>query len=127
MLAATKNKVMEAVLTSLTDQQRVDTLNNLYKKGLSTPKENLAFSADKLVYLKPFISRLQSNGPTQDLNTRMMVRSVVDELLSDILEEIEATCVRCNEKVSDKIAMEYGLGMLVNDYDNDFYLNNKVA
>lgn len=118
---------MEAVRTSLTDQQRVDTLNSLYKKGLSTPKENLAFSADKLVYLRPFISRLQGAESTQDLNSRMMVRSVVDELLNDILEEIEATCFRSEEKKAVKIAMEYGLGLLVSEFDNDFYLNNKVA
>lgn len=118
---------MEAVFATLTDSQRVETLNNLYKKSFSTPKGNLAFSADKLIYLKPFISRLQNaEGIDQDLNSRIMVRSVVDELLKDIIAEIEVSSV-INGKRADKIAMEYGLGQLVQSIEEEFYYSNKVA
>ncbi|MBI1287461.1 MAG: hypothetical protein GC178_07745 [Flavobacteriales bacterium] len=117
---------MEAVFATLTDNQRVETLNNLYKKSISTPKGNLAFSADKLVYLKPFISRLQNtDGVDQDLNSRIMVRSVVDELLKDILAEIEVASG--NGKNADKIALEYGLGQLVQSVEENFYYTSKVA
>lgn len=118
---------MEAVFATLTDNQRVATLNSLYKKSLSTPKENLAFSADKLVYIKPFISRLQNvEGMDQDLNSRLMVRTVVDELLKDILSEIEFASSVTNTN-SNIVAMEYGLGMLVQSMEEKFYVTAKVA
>ena len=80
---------MEATFNTLTDDQRLETLNNVYRKGLSTPKEQLAFSADKLVYLKPFINKLQAaNAGTQDLRSRVMARQIIDELLRDILDEV---------------------------------------
>ncbi len=116
---------MEALITTLTDQQRVEALNNIYQKGISTPKEKLAFSADKLVYLKPFISKLQSDNSVTDLNSKTMARKVIDELLQDILDEVRATSV--NSTRSEKIAMEYGLQMLTAGYQDDFYLTNKVA
>lgn len=118
---------MEAVFATLTDNQRVETMNTLFKKSFSTQKENLAFSADKLVYLKPFISRLQNvDGVDQDLNSRLMVRTVVDELLKDILSEIELTSSLTNQD-SDKVAMEYGLGYLVQSVEENFYYTSKVA
>lgn len=118
---------MEAVFATLTDNQRVAALNSLYKRGLSTPKENLAFSSDKLVYIKPFISRLQNvEGIDQDLNSRLMVRTVVDELLKDILSEIELSSSMA-QKNSDKVAMEYGLGLLVQSIEENFYYASKVA
>ena len=126
-MAAVNTREMEAVFATLTDNQRVATLNSLYKKSLSTPKENLAFSADKLVYIKPFISRLQNvQGMDQDLNSRLMVRTVVDELLKDILSEIEFASSVTNTN-SNKVAMEYGLGMLVQSMEEKFYVTSKVA
>ena len=117
---------MEAIFSTLTDEQRVNTLNSVYQKGLSTPKENLAFSADKLVYLKPFISKLQNdNGITEDLSSRIMARQVIDELLMDIMEEIEANSK--NEKAANKMAIEYGLSLLVNNHEEEFYYASKVA
>ncbi len=113
---------METIFATLTDNQRVETLNNLYQKGLSTPKEQLAFSADKLVYLKPFISRLiNADGITGDLNSRIMTRNVIDELLQDILEEIEATSVIQTSKDSAKIASEYGLQLITNKFPEEAY------
>lgn len=117
---------MEAIFSTLTDEQRVNTLNSVYQKGLSTAKENLAFSADKLVYLKPFISKLQNdNGITQDLGSRLMARQVIDQLLQDIMDEIEVSC--SNEASAKKIALEYGLNIFVNNYEEDFYYASKVA
>jgi hypothetical protein len=125
-LAATTKGNMEAIFSTLTDEQRVNTLNSVYQKGLSTPKESLAFSADKLVYLKPFISKLQNdNGITEDLSSRIMARLVIDELLMDIMEEIEAAST--NEKDANKIALEYGLSVLINNQEEDFYYASNVA
>lgn len=114
---------MEAIFTTLTDKQRVETLNNLYQKGLSTPKEQLAFSADKLVYIKPFLCRLQNQtGTQQELSSLVMAREVIDELLKDILDEV-------NTSVTDdyKNTLEYGLQCLIPSYVEDFYFTNKVA
>lgn len=117
---------MEAIFTTVTDKQRVDTLNSIYQKGLCTPKEALAFSSDKLVYVKPFISKLQNeNGATEDLSSRIMARQVIDELLNDIMDEIEMSCAK-SAKDASKIALEYGLHAFINN-DEDFYFANKVA
>ncbi len=116
---------MEAILTTLTDAQRVATLNNVYLKGIATPKDKLAFSADKLVYLKPFLGKLQASDAT-DLSNRIMVRQVVDQLLQDIVDEISATCSRSNMQ-PNKVALEYGLDLFDTANDNDFYTTKKVA
>lgn len=117
---------MEALFATLTDEQRVNTLNRVYQKGLSTAKENLAFSADKLVYLKPFITKLQNdNGVTQDLNSRLMARQIIDELLQDILDEI--TFHSNSEAAAQQLAMEYGLTIFLTPYSEDYYAPSKVA
>ncbi|MCB9186038.1 MAG: hypothetical protein H6601_04755 [Flavobacteriales bacterium] len=116
---------MEATFATLTDKQRVETLNSVYQKGIATPKEKLAFSSDKLVYLKPFLNKLQNTEAT-DLNSRLMVREVVDQLLQDIVDEISLACARTN-MLANKVAVEYGLGALLNSYEEDFYLNKQVA
>ncbi|MFT4980768.1 MAG: chaperonin GroEL (HSP60 family) [Bacteroidia bacterium] len=113
---------MEAIFNTLTDEQRVETLNNVYRKAVSTPKEQLAFASDKLVYLKPFISKLQNaDGTTQDLRSRVMARQIIDELLKDILDEV------CSADAPEKSAVEYGLQLLTTSYQEDFYYANKVA
>ncbi len=119
---------MEATFSTLTDEQRINTLNSIYQKGLSTSKENLAFSADKLIYIKPFISKLQSDkGVAQDLSSRLMTRQIIDELLQDIFDEIEVSSTNSEASVN-KMALEYGLNMFVNNnHEEDFYYANKVA
>lgn len=120
---ATQNKSnMEAVFASLTDSQRVETLNSVYQKGISIPKDQLAFSADKLVYLKPFIAKLTNNQQTEDLTSRILARQIIDELLMDILNEVQAF----SHNVENG-AKEYGLESLLNKYEEDFYLSNQVA
>jgi hypothetical protein len=115
---------MEAIFTTLTDKQRVETLNKLYQKGLSTPKEQLAFSADKLVYIKPFLCRLQNQtGTQQELSSLVMAREVIDELLKDILDEVNTSVA----DDSNKNTLEYGLQCLIPSYVEDFYFTNKVA
>ncbi len=120
---------MEAAFNTLTDSQRLQALNLVYKKGISTPKKELAFSSDKLIYLKPFITKLQNDSlvSTQPLSNLIMVREVIDELLRDIKEEIDATCSRLGEKRAEKLAIEYGLQVLADQYEEDFYFNNRVA
>ncbi len=117
---------MEAIFSTLTDEQRVNTLNSVYQKGLSTSKDNLAFSSDKLVYLKPFISKLQNdNGITEDLSTRIMARQVIDELLQDIVDEIEANASNAN--AANKITSEYGLGLFSTSCEEEVFYSSKVA
>lgn len=119
---------MEA-LTTLTDSQRLEALNTIYKKGLTTAKEELAFSADKLIYLKPFLNKLQSEVEVSGtaITSISMVRQVIDELLWDIWEEVEASCARNANKKAEKIALEYGLQSVANQIETDFYYANKVA
>lgn len=119
---------MEAIFATLTDQERVQTLNSVYQKGLSTSKENLAFSSDKLVYLKPFISKLQNeNNLNENLGSRVMVRQIVDELLLDIAAEITATCGGLGKEVS-RVAAEYGLTLLLSPSSTEAQVYyNKVA
>ncbi|MBL4586601.1 MAG: hypothetical protein JKX84_06050 [Flavobacteriales bacterium] len=111
------------------DQQRLDVLNTIYKKGLSTSQEDLAFSSDKLIYLKPFISKLQNDvcQSAPSLTNLVMVRQVIDELLFDIKEEIDATCSRIGKKRGKKLAFEYGLHMLSEQLNENFYYSKKVA
>ncbi|MFM1931774.1 MAG: hypothetical protein RL226_1077 [Bacteroidota bacterium] len=116
---------MEAIFTTITDKQRVETLYSVYQKGLTTPKEKLAFSADKLVYLKPFLAKLQDTEAT-DLSSRIMVRQVVDQLLQDIVDEISATCSRANV-AANRVATEYGLNVLMSTSTEEFYLTKQVA
>jgi hypothetical protein len=119
---------MEAIFSTLTDEQRVNTLNSIYQKSLSTSKDNLAFSADKLVYIKPFISKLKNNnGVAEDLSSRLMARQIIDELLQDIFDEIGANSTSSEASIN-KMALEYGFNMFVrNDHVEDFYYANKVA
>ena len=105
---------MKAIFNTLTDEQRVNTLNNLYQKGISTPKESLNFSADKLVYIKPFIAQLLSNSSVKDLSSRLMIRQVVDELLADIIDEVAASCSRNAQVSLENVARELGLSQLLN-------------
>ena len=117
---------MEAIFSTLTDEQRVSTLNSVYQKGLSTSKANLAFSSDKLVYLKPFISKLQNdNGITEDLSSRIMARQVIDELLQDIVDEIQANASNAN--TAKRITSEYGLGIFSASSEEEIYYSSKVA
>lgn len=120
---------MEANFTPLSDQQRLDVLNMMYQKGLNTPQEELAFSADKLVYLKPFLTKLQNEDDqaVKSVTNLALVRQVVDELLIDIKEEVDAACARVGRKAAQKMAVEYGVNILTEQYKEDFYFVNKVA
>lgn len=126
VLAVLTKGNMEAIFSTLTDEQRVNALNSVYQKGLATPKESLAFSADKLIYVKPFISKLQNdNGIMEDLSSRVKARQVIDELLADIMDEI--VVASGNELAANKVALEYGLKILVNNYEDEFYYTSNVA
>lgn len=118
---------MEATFTTLTDQQRVTALNNIFKAGLTTPKENLSFSTDKLVYLKPFLAKLQSSTDysVPSFGNMVMVRQIVDDLLQDIMSEVEATCVRTGQNV-ERLAVDLGLQMFAQQ-TMDFFYTSKVA
>jgi len=117
---------MEAIIATLTDEQRVKALNNIYQKGIATPSEQLAFSSDKLAYLKPFLGRLLDTT-SNDLSSRIMIRQIVDDLLQDIMDEISATCARSGNVRVEKVVTEYGLQTLTHSSQDDFYATRKVA
>jgi hypothetical protein len=112
---------MEAIFSTLTDSQRATILNNLYQKGISTPKEDLAFASEKLIYIQPFISKLLSEGDSSNLATRIMVREVVDQLLKDIIDEISVRIPSNQEQVMKA----YGLNDL--SQGEDSYYAKQVA
>ena len=118
---------MEAIFATLTDEQRVETLNHVYQMGISTPVEKLAFSADKLVYLKPFIGRLLNSESIDDMNSRLMIRQVVDELLADIADEVSLTFSRGGATKLKKAVTDYGLGYLLNTNTENAYSLRQVA
>ena len=118
---------MEAIFATLTDEQRVETLNNVYQKGISVRKEELAFSSDKLVYLKPFIARLLNTDMVKDLNSRMMIRQMVDELLTDILDEVTVSCSRKQVGTAKQVASDYGLSNLFAGEQSSVYDLKRVA
>ena len=120
---------MAANFTTLTDNQRLEALKTIYKKGLCTSKEDLAFSADKLVYLKPFLTKLQIEVTDEvpNISSLAIIRQVVDELLMDIWEEIEATCFRVTEKRAEKMIADYGLQLKTVPFEASYYYASKVA
>lgn len=120
---------MKALRLPQTDKERLQILNTIYVKGLSTPKNELAFSADMLVYLKPFISKLQANvdRETMPQTTLGSVRQVVDELINDILVDIEAACLRMGGKRGARLASDYGLNFAFSPFDTEYYYSNKAA
>jgi hypothetical protein len=96
-----------------TDSDRLELLNTIFRKSLSTPKEQLAFSPELLVYLRPFISKLSTeteDGLPANLD---LVRTVVDELLMDIVTEIQGNCLRLGARRGERVMAEYGISMLV--------------
>lgn len=119
---------MKALQLPQNDQERMRVLNTIYMKGLTTPKEELAFSSDLLVYLRPFISKLNSAAAAEDSNVNMsLVRSVVDELIADIVGQIEGVCQRMEGKRAAHLAAEYGLDSVFNPFEADFYYSAKAA
>jgi len=120
---------MNALRLPSNDQERMQILNSIYVKGLSTPKHELAFSAHLLGYLKPFISKLNDSlSSEEDSMTNLnLVRQVVDELISDIYAEIEAASLRLGGKRGAHLVADYGLQTVFNPFEADFYYSKKVA
>ena len=118
---------MEAIFNNLTDIQRVETLNNVYQKGISTSAENLAFSSDKLVYVKPFIGRLLNSQNVEDITSRAMIRQVIDELLADIVDEVSLSVSRTRPGKLNKALADYGLGAFVRPSSASSYELRQVA
>jgi len=120
---------MKSLRLPQTDQERLQLLNTIYVKGLSTPKNELAFPSEMLVYLKPFISKLQGDtesGSPSHVNLGL-VRQVVDELLGDILAEIEAACLRMGGTRGARLASDYGINSVFNPFEAAFFYSQKVA
>jgi hypothetical protein len=105
-------KVMNAFSLPQTDSGRIELLNAIYRKGLSTPKQQLAFSTDLLVYLRPFISKLSMVSEDGSCMNREQVRRVVDELLLDIVNEIYGKCARLGDRRGHRVMAEYGIQMM---------------
>lgn len=118
---------MKALRHPSNDQERMQILSTIYAKGLSTPKDELAFSADLLGYMRPFISKLQSAAADESVNLSL-VRQVVDELIGDIYAEVEAACIRMGGKRAERLASEYGMQLIANPFETvDYIYSKKVA
>lgn len=120
---------MNALRLPQTDKERMQVMNSIYAKGLSTPKDELAFSPQLLVYLKPFITKMHEelsneDGPQANLG---LIRQVVDELIGDIYAEVQAACLRMGDRRGEHLAAEYGLQSMFNPFEADFYASAKVA
>ncbi len=120
---------MNALLLPQTDLERMQILNNVYAKGMNTPKNELAFSAGMLVYVKPFITKMQALlGDSEiSVNEFSSVRQVVDELIQDILEEVQTASLRMGGKRGERLAADYGLNFAFNPFEADFFQSKKVA
>ncbi len=127
--AKEKRHKMKSLRLPRTDKERMQLLNTIYVKGMSTPKEELAFSHNLLVYLKPFIIKMQTAVSVEDSGTLNLglVRQVVDDLIRDIYEEIEASCLRVGGRKAEYVAKEYGLNTMFNPFNTNFYTGQKVA
>jgi hypothetical protein len=108
-----KQMVMTTFTLPQTDSGRLELLNTIYRKGLSTPKQQLAFSADLLVYLRPFISTLSMGAEESASMSREHVRRVVDELLLDIVNDIQSRCAGLGSRRGQRVMAEYGIKMMV--------------
>jgi len=103
-----------------TDSGRIELLNTIYRKGLSTPKQQLAFSAELLVYLRPFITKLSMVSEDGSPVDRDHTRRVVDELLLDIVNEIHGKCARLGNRLGQRVMAEYGIkAMVFNPFETE--------
>jgi len=120
---------MTAFYTPSDDRERLEALNRIYIKGMATPKGELAFSPDHLVYLKPFISKLSSELSTMGASgaNLQLVRQVVDELISDIYAEVYSACQMLGGKRAANVASDYGLHFTFNLFDAPQVDSCKVA
>lgn len=111
------------------DQERLQILSSIYIKGLSTPKQELAFSANLLGYLKPFISKLTESCSSADetASNLNLIRQVVDDLIADIYTEIESASMRLGGKRGAHLIADYGLQTVFNPFETEFYYSEKVA
>lgn len=112
-----------------TDVERINALKIAYQKAITTPKEDLAFSAEMLKYLKPFMTKLYSemSGETekgQNQASSVMLRQVIDELLRDIWDEVEITYSSVDRSCRRQKLMEYGV---ISTPEFSFQFTEKVA
>ncbi|MCF8256154.1 MAG: hypothetical protein K9J06_01275 [Flavobacteriales bacterium] len=120
---------MNALRLPSNDQERMQLLNRIYAKGLSTPKNELAFSPELLTYLRPFIAKLRDEATNEDGSAANLglVRRVVDELIGDICTEVEAACLRMGGKRGEHLAADYGLQFIFNPFEAEYFRTLKVA
>jgi hypothetical protein len=120
---------MNALLLPQTDAERMQILNAVYAKGMNTPKNELAFSANMLAYVKPFIAKMQSLASDSEIASGdfSSVRQVVDELIQDILEEVQSASLRMGGKRGERLAADYGLNFAFNPFEAEFFHSKKVA
>lgn len=121
--------IMELKKLPNTDAERIQALRIVYQKAITTPKNDLAFSAEMLKYLKPFMTKLYSemsgmNEKGQNQASSMMLRQVIDELLKDIWEEVEITYSSLEYGYRMEKLMEYGV---ISSHDFSYNYTEKVA
>ena len=95
-----------------TDAERIEALQIVMLKTVSQPKDLLPFSMDIACYVYPFLQKLkncsQVNKGTQSVDNNLL-REVIDQLVADIWDEIEAKYDNSNEELFISMTTEYGV------------------
>lgn len=102
---------MTASVNTLSDQQRVNLLNAIYRQAVSTSTTDLGFSTEKLSYIRPFLGKLQQElkSSTPSLVNLMMVREVIDQLITDIKDELAVFAAGDSSHGLQQVLLEQGL------------------
>lgn len=111
-----------------TDAERLQALKVAYQKAVTTPKESLAFSSDMMKYLKPFITKLNTEiAFGENENAALSLRLIIDELLRDIWDEVEHSYSNYDSSSKVRMTSEYGVVYNLAAYNNFEYSFEKVA
>ncbi|MFT4526720.1 MAG: hypothetical protein ACI85F_002897 [Bacteroidia bacterium] len=107
---------------SITDIDRLNTLNMLFIQEGKTDAHELPFSRNKLDYLRPLMVRLNQvsskvNTSTSDVHSSTMLRQMIDELLLEITAQVNWSIGSKRTTKRKRIISEYGL-ILWNQFAN---------
>jgi|GEM_PF-5338237 len=91
------------------DQERIDALRTIYLSATETSMGQLPFAGEMVNYVKPFLQKLSENGQSNNLAATIMMRQVVDELLSDIYRQVADHCRKSDSSTAFMVANAFGL------------------
>lgn len=91
------------------DQERIDALRNIYLNATETGMSQLPIATEMVGYVKPFLHKLSENSFGSNLAATIMMRQVVDELLSDIYRQVADYCRKTDASNAFMVANAFGL------------------